>query len=218
MPRLDEGCYYWQHRHQLHGILVCPPKHPSKPHLGVALTCRSGDSSYPYCVTYQFQDESLHGYSMLGCDYTGATKEIWNTPTSMVTTATATVTQTSIRTCGSGGSSSDSCPSTIPVGAIVGGVVGGLAGIALVILCIWALRRRSNKRRQEAAEATEAATAAQEQQFDKPLQPQPYAPQYYTTELPAMRGEGELTELPLPVAELPLPATRGEGEATELQS
>ncbi|KAK3899963.1 hypothetical protein C8A05DRAFT_17673 [Staphylotrichum tortipilum] len=177
------------------------------------LFCR--DSSIPYCVTYEFQDVTLSGYSMLGCGDIHATKEIWKTPTSLVITTTITATHTSIRTCGSGDStSSDSCPSPTPVGAIIGGVVGGLAAIALIILCIWALRRQNNKHKREAAEAAEAAAAAQEQQFGKPpppgaliqqapppLQPQPHPPQF-TTELPAMRGQGELAELPLPVTEL----------------
>jgi hypothetical protein len=187
---------------------------PFKTHLAVALTYRSRDSLSPYCVTYEFQDDTLSGYSMLGCDDTPATKEIWKTPTSLVITTTTTATHTYIRTCGSGDSSSSySCPSSTPVGAIIGGVVGGLAAIALIILCIWALRRRNNKRKQEATKAAEAAAAAQEQQFGKlppgaliqqappPPQPQPHPPQY-TTELPAMRGQGELTELPLPVTEL----------------
>ncbi|KAI1646967.1 uncharacterized protein F4817DRAFT_338956 [Daldinia loculata] len=58
------------------------------------------------------------------------------------TTSTTTPTATPAPDSQSNSDSDSSSNNAIPVGAIIGGVLGGVAFLALVILCLWFVRRR----------------------------------------------------------------------------
>ncbi|KAL2169856.1 hypothetical protein VTG60DRAFT_5534 [Thermothelomyces hinnuleus] len=137
------------------------------------LTRWCGNSSYPHCTTYIYQDRVFTGYTLLGCAVAAGTGKVWYTAldTSSTSSSSTSESSTTFFYTSSTSPSSDSSTSTssststttppvppdpdpdTPVGAIVGGVVGGLGAIALIILVVWALLRQRNKQKNAAAAA-----------------------------------------------------------------
>ncbi|KXX79021.1 hypothetical protein MMYC01_204449 [Madurella mycetomatis] len=158
---------------------------------GFTLWC--GQEQYPHCITHEYQDDIMAGYTVLGCAVAAGTGRVWVTPTTTLETSsdistpsTSFVSDPTTDSGSTGPSSTDLAPpppppaqdssssssSSAPVGAIVGGVVGGLAALGLIVLGTWALIRHNNNQKKRAAEA--AAIAAVQQQ--SPHQPPPTAP------------------------------------------
>ncbi|KAL2127155.1 hypothetical protein VTI74DRAFT_11244 [Chaetomium olivicolor] len=145
---------------------------------GFTIWC--GNSSFPHCTTYLYQDRGLVGYTLLGCAVAAGTAPIWYSPpiasistsvrsTSSSITPSRTTSSSSSETSSETSSGTSTTPPTppttpdpspTPVGAIVGGVVGGLGAIALIVLGIWALMRHNDKQKKKNAEASAAAAAA----------------------------------------------------------
>ncbi|KAK4117968.1 hypothetical protein N657DRAFT_651774 [Parathielavia appendiculata] len=125
-----------------------------------------GDSRYPYCATYLYQDQALRGFTLLGCAVAAGTEEIWFTPVESSTpTSPSTTTPTDPNPRPPPTTSTPPPPTPTPVGPIVGGVVGGFCAIALIVLGIWALMRHNKKQENAAATvATGAGTTRQPQQ------------------------------------------------------
>ncbi|KAL2141392.1 hypothetical protein VTI28DRAFT_2436 [Corynascus sepedonium] len=155
---------------------------------GLTLWC--GDTRWPYCTTYLYQDDNWRGYTVLGCAVAAGTGRIWYTSPSDTETSTSTTPETSttsislITTPSEPSSTTPSAPTSpsgrsstptptpgpsTPVGPIVGGVVGGVAALALIGVVVWLLlRQRAKQKNGNAAGAAAAGAMYQPQQFPPP--------------------------------------------------
>ncbi|KAK3940762.1 hypothetical protein QBC46DRAFT_449285 [Diplogelasinospora grovesii] len=132
---------------------------------GLTLWC--GNSQYPHCVTWLYQDSALKGYTLFGCSVAAGTGSVYysalTTASSSSSGSSSSVISRTGASSSSQGSSSTSSTNSItvtsgpqtttanpsggstPVGPIVGGVVGGVAVLALVGAGIFFLLRKKKR-------------------------------------------------------------------------
>ncbi|KAK3685692.1 hypothetical protein B0T22DRAFT_226509 [Podospora appendiculata] len=148
---------------------------------GFTLWC--GFKDYPHCITHVYQDDTITGWTLLGCAVAQGSDKIWYsaTTTHLSSSSTSTVSTTSGSTTASSSSttSSSTTPpiggnldptstptpqpsssSSVPLGPIIGGVVGGVGALALIGLGIFFLMRQNKKKNGTAADAAAASATA----------------------------------------------------------
>lgn len=97
----------------------------------------SSDEEFPLCVTYEYGDGTLSGYTWLNCGKTSTHRTVFKSATGDTATATDSTTESTSESSTTSTSSSSSSTTTSEssggssgggtnVGAIVGGVVGGV--------------------------------------------------------------------------------------------